>query len=163
MRIPKMPLLFHFGPPRVELWPSKHLKSNRRWLFVLTRGQFFLLYFTTLLQPKCTLSVAHSAGCTTAAQGDILAALRQCKFWISLNTTWYKEPSPIVQSHLDQKKSIKSNLGQFLRKCNFNFLQCKKCANFCRFCTFPSLWVYFYDFWDWINVPKRWPDISTWL
>ena len=62
-----------------------------------------------------------------------------------------------------QKKAAKSNLGKFLRKCNFNLLQCKKLAHFCKFWTFPSLWVYFNDFWDWINVPKRWPDISRWL
>ena len=48
MRIPKMSLLLHFGPPRVELWPSKHLKSSLRQHFGLTRGKIFLLNFTTL-------------------------------------------------------------------------------------------------------------------
>ena len=38
-----------------------------------------------------------------------------------------------------QKKSMKSNLGKFLRKFNFNFLQCKKLAYFCKFWTFLSL------------------------
>ena len=37
--------------------------------------------------------------------GVILAALRQCKLRISQNTTWYKEPSPIMHCHSgpDQK------------------------------------------------------------
>ena len=38
-----------------------------------------------------------------------------------------------------QKKSMKSNLGKFFRKFNFNFLQCKKLAYFCKFWTFLSL------------------------
>ena len=29
--------------------------------------------------------------------------------------------------------AVKSNLGKFLRKFNFNFLQCKKFAYFCKF------------------------------
>ena len=31
------------------------------------------------------------------------------------------------------EKSMKSNLGKFLRKFNFKFLQCKKFAYFCKF------------------------------
>ena len=92
MRIPKMPQLFHFGPSRVELWPSKHLKSNLRRHLSLTRVKIFLLYFTTLFKPKNTLSVVLSIGGTTAALRQMIMIMIVIMIMISLNMTWYKEP-----------------------------------------------------------------------
>ena len=49
-----------------------------------------------------------------------------------------------------QKKSMKSNLGKFLRYCNFNFLQCKNWpifANFEPFFPYISILLIFWIEW----------------
>ena len=53
-----------------------------------------------------------------------------------------------------QKKAVKSNLGKFLRKCKFNFFNAKIWPIFASFePSFCSSSIFF-DFLDWINVPK---------
>ena len=53
-----------------------------------------------------------------------------------------------------QKKSMKSNLGKFLRYCNFNFLHCKNWPIFANFLPFfPSLSILLIFWIEWM-IPK---------
>ena len=53
-----------------------------------------------------------------------------------------------------QKKSMKSNLGKFLRFCNFNFLQCKNWPIFANFEPFfPSISILLIFWIEWM-FPK---------
>ena len=105
-----------------------------------------------LVLPVLNLSNMNAGHATRASLQSHLSC-----FKILVNEVWKVS---YVGSH---RKNPSNQTVGFLRKCNFNFLQCKKLAHFCRFWTFPSLRLYFNDFWDWKNVPKRWPDISRWL